>query len=98
MKIVECLQGSEEWRAVRAGNITASRMSDVLAKLKNPKNGKVDTQARANYKAQLIAEILTGEPQDDLLSLCFLSLGALTLKANQFAHTRPEFGVRKEAA
>jgi hypothetical protein len=33
-----------------------------------------------------------------LISLCFLGLGALTLKVNQFSSNRPAFGVRKEAA
>ena len=32
-----------------------------------------------------------------LLSLCFLTLGALALKVNQFTHDT-EFGVHKEAA
>lgn len=53
-------QGSPEWKAARAGKVTASRVSDVLAKIKSG-----EAAARANYKAQLVAEILSGEPQDD---------------------------------
>ena len=46
-------QGSPEWFAQRLGKLTASRMSDAQA-------GKT-TAARLNYRAQLVAERLTGE-------------------------------------
>lgn len=49
-------QGSEAWLEQRVGMVTASRVSDVLAKGK----GGAPSRTRANYKAELIAEILTG--------------------------------------
>tara|TARA_R110000868_G_scaffold204368_1_gene452442 strand:+ start:269 stop:868 length:600 start_codon:yes stop_codon:yes gene_type:complete len=46
-------QGSLEWLALRAGKVTASRVSDVMA--------KTTTAAYQNYMADLIAERLTGQ-------------------------------------
>lgn len=51
----EIIQGSPEWFAARAGRVTASRVSDVIAKTKSG-----PSTSRANYAAQLIAERLTG--------------------------------------
>jgi putative phage-type endonuclease len=51
----EIIQGSDEWKALRLGKVTASRVSDVVARTKT---GYV--AGRANYMAQLIAERLTG--------------------------------------
>ena len=45
---------------MRAGKVTASRVSDVLAKIKTG-----EAAARRDYRAQLVAEILTGRPQED---------------------------------
>jgi putative phage-type endonuclease len=55
-----CVQGTDEWRAARVGLITASRIRDVLAKVKS---GEAAT--RRNYKAQLVVERLTGKPYGD---------------------------------
>lgn len=52
-------QGSEEWLAARAGMITASRIADLMAKTKTG-----ESASRANYRAQLVAERLTGKPQE----------------------------------
>lgn len=60
MRIVDVPQGSEEWRRLRAGKITASRLGDLTAKIKTG-----EAAARRDYRVQLIAEILTGEPQED---------------------------------
>lgn len=49
-------QGSEEWRRVRLGKVTASRIGDMLARTKAGDWGAM----RANYRAQLVAERLTG--------------------------------------
>lgn len=49
------VQGSPEWFAARAGKVTASRVSDVIAKTKTGWGA-----SRANYAAQLVAERLTG--------------------------------------
>jgi putative phage-type endonuclease len=51
----EIIQGSDEWKQLRLGKVTASRVSDVIAKTKSGYSA-----SRANYMAQLIAERLTG--------------------------------------
>jgi putative phage-type endonuclease len=52
----EIEQGSADWFAMRLGKVTASRVSDVIAKTKSGYSA-----SRANYAAQLIAERLTGD-------------------------------------
>jgi len=52
-------QGTPEWFAERCGKVTASRMADLTATTRNGYGA-----SRANYMAQLIAERLTGVPQD----------------------------------
>jgi putative phage-type endonuclease len=52
-------QGSPEWFAQRLGKVTASRIVDVTAKIKGG-----EAAARANYRAQLVAERLTGRVED----------------------------------
>ncbi len=49
------IQGSDEWKQLRAGKLTASRMADVLATTKSGVSA-----SRKNYMAQLVAERLTG--------------------------------------
>lgn len=48
-------QGTAEWHALRCGKATASRIADMLAKTKTGWGA-----SRANYRAQLVAERLTG--------------------------------------
>lgn len=55
----EIIQGSDEWKALRLGKVTASRVADVIAKTKSGYS-----TSRANYAAQLIAERLTGVPAE----------------------------------
>lgn len=50
------IQGSPEWFALRLGKVTASRLADVLAKVKSG-----EAAGRANYRAELVAERLTGK-------------------------------------
>ena len=52
-------QGSAEWLAARAGCLTASAIADMLAKTKTG-----EAASRANLRARLVAERLTGIPQD----------------------------------
>ncbi len=52
-------QGSEEWLKIRLGKVTASRISDVIAKTKSGWGA-----SRGNYMAELIAERLTGTPAE----------------------------------
>lgn len=50
-------QRSEEWFAARLGKATASRMADICARTKTGWGA-----GRANYKAELVCERLTGQP------------------------------------
>lgn len=52
-------QGTLEWHQARLGKVTASRVSDVIAKTKTGWGA-----SRANYMAELLVEHLTGEQQD----------------------------------
>lgn len=65
MTLILCQQRSEEWKVLRAGKVTASRISDVLAELKK---GTGEAATRRNYKAEIIAEILTGIPAEMFVS------------------------------
>jgi putative phage-type endonuclease len=58
MKIIECIQGSEEWFAARMGMITASRFDAVKAK---NRKGDGYGETRRKYMLQLAAERLFGE-------------------------------------
>lgn len=48
-------QGSPEWHAKRCGKVTASKIADMLSKTKTGWGA-----GRTNYRAQLVAERLTG--------------------------------------
>lgn len=48
-------QGTQEWLQERCGKVTASRIADLMAKTRSGY-----AASRENYKAQLIAERLTG--------------------------------------
>jgi len=52
-------QRTEEWYAARLGKVTASRVSDVVAKTKSGYS-----TSRANYMAELVCERLTGKQGD----------------------------------
>ena len=53
-------QRSDEWFQARLSKCTASRISDVLAKIKSG-----ESAARRNYKIQLVTERLTGARAED---------------------------------
>lgn len=53
------VQGSAEWLAERCGSVTASRFSDVLAKIKSG-----ESASRRNYRAEIVCERLTKTPAD----------------------------------
>jgi YqaJ-like viral recombinase domain len=59
-------QGSPEWLEARVGVITASRAGDVIAM---KKRGDGEKQERANYRAELICERLTGQPYPHYVSI-----------------------------
>lgn len=52
-------QGSEAWKALRLGRVTASRVQDIIARTKSGYSA-----SRANYKAALVLERMTGVAQD----------------------------------
>jgi putative phage-type endonuclease len=56
--MLDLIQGSPEWFAVRLGKVTASRVADVVATVRSGGYGA----SRASYMAELIAERLTGTP------------------------------------
>jgi putative phage-type endonuclease len=60
MRVIECEQGTAEWKSLRAGKVTASRICDVMAKIKTG-----EAKTRLDYKIQILSEILTGTPQED---------------------------------
>jgi YqaJ-like viral recombinase domain len=60
----ELEQGSDEWRQIRCGKVTGSRINDVLAKLKS--GGEAKT--RADYRMELVAERLTGVPEEQYVN------------------------------
>ena len=49
------IQGTDEWKQMRCGKITASRIADVLATIKSG-----EAASRKNYRTQLVCERLTG--------------------------------------
>lgn len=52
-------QGSDLWKQLRLGHVTASNMADVMAK------GKYgESEARRKYKVRLVAERMTNQSQD----------------------------------
>lgn len=53
------IQGSDAWKQIRCGKVTASRVADIVAKTKTG-----PAASRANYMAQLICERLTGTPAE----------------------------------
>ena len=52
-------QRSNEWFAARLGKVTASKVADVMAKIKSG-----EAAARKNYRAQLVAERLSKTPAE----------------------------------
>lgn len=61
MKIIECVQGTDEWKAHRAMKVTSSNITDVLSR---DKTGKGEGTTRRNYKARIVCEILTGKSME----------------------------------
>lgn len=56
-------QRSPDWFAIRCGRVTASRIADLMAKTKTGYSA-----SRANYRAQLICERLTGTVEPSFCS------------------------------
>jgi hypothetical protein len=64
MPVIDCEQGSPVWLKAREGRITASRIVDVLSYLK--KGG--ESQKRIDYRLDLVAERLTGQAEEHVVS------------------------------
>lgn len=60
MRIVTTTQRDDDWRQARVGMFTASRASDMMAKIQ-----KGEAAARRNLKVQLVLEQLTGVSQEN---------------------------------
>lgn len=56
-------QRSPEWFAARLGCVTASRVADMMARTKTGPSA-----SRKNYRAELVLERLTGQPQEGFTS------------------------------
>ncbi len=59
MTLAATEQGSDSWKRARLGCVTASRLADVMATIKTG-----EAAARANYRAELIAQRLTGQVEE----------------------------------
>lgn len=57
---IDCEQGSPEWYAARAGRLTASVASDMMAKI-----SKGEAAGRRNLRAKLVLERVTGKTQEE---------------------------------
>lgn len=57
---INCEQGEPEWYAARAGRLTASVASDMMAKI-----SKGEAAGRRNLRAKLVLERVTGRTQED---------------------------------
>jgi putative phage-type endonuclease len=56
-------QRSLEWYEARLGKATASKFGDIMTLIKTG-----ESAARKNYRSQLVAERLTGQPSDNFTS------------------------------
>jgi hypothetical protein len=64
VRFVDCEQNSAKWISARTGRVTASRICDLMATLK--RGG--EAASRRDYRAELIAERLTGKAESRYLS------------------------------
>jgi hypothetical protein len=69
--VIDCEQRTPIWYAARAGKATASRAGDMLAKIKAG-----EAAGRRNYRTQLVAERLTGLPQEQSYVSKYMERGA----------------------
>lgn len=56
-------QGTKEWHQIRLGKVTASRVADVMSKVKTG-----ESAGRRNYKMDLVVERLTNSPTSSFSS------------------------------
>ena len=77
-------QGTEEWKLLRCGKVTASRIPDVMNFLKNGKEGG----DRAKYKIQIVTEMLTGVPYEYALDTAAMRWGREQEPFARFAYAK----------
>lgn len=63
MKIIDCIQGSAEWKQARIGLVTASNMSKIIT----PKTMK-PSASMEKYAYEILAEEILGRPLEDASS------------------------------
>lgn len=66
--VINCEQGTDEWKQARAGVITASRFADARSKMKvsrGPKKAGDPTETSDAYARLLATERIYGAPLDD---------------------------------
>lgn len=59
MTMIDIEQRSDQWKQIRCGKVTASRIADLMARTKSGPSA-----SRANYLAELLVERLTGVPTE----------------------------------
>jgi putative phage-type endonuclease len=64
-RIIDCVQGGQEWFQARMGCVTSSRVADAVAKLKRSTN---ESAARYNLRMEMMCELLTGNPSQHFVS------------------------------
>ena len=64
MRVINCVQGSDEWRKARLGKATASRICDVMRMTKSGVSAM-----RVKYMTEKILERLTGQEVERKLTL-----------------------------
>lgn len=64
MDTADIKQGTDAWRALRVGKVTASRIDDVMAKSK----GDAESASRRNYRMELVVERRTGIQEEGFVS------------------------------
>lgn len=65
---LDCVQGSEMWKELRCGYVTASRAADVIAVIEKGKNKGQEKAERRNYRIELMCERLTRQPYEHYVS------------------------------
>lgn len=80
IQIIECEQGSDEWRRARMGKPTASCFDLVMAKPRDADHGGV----RRAYMLKLAGEILSGEPMDNYNNAAMDRGRAMEAEAREF--------------
>ena len=82
----EIAQGSDAWKQMRLGKLTASRFADAIAQTRSGWGA-----SRANYRAELVAERLTGVPAEHYVN------GAMIWGTEQEANARSAYAFLRNA-